>query len=119
MALAQEELVREADEAGAKAAVSFVSEFDNEEVEFVGCSVVVGSDGQQFFVPLSTEKDWKSNGKEFLQILLILEEFLGFFISLAVYCGEFLRKGDFGCWDQCRSTGNLEWEGLCYWGRQP
>ena len=37
MALAQEELVREADEAGAKAAVSFVSEFANEEVEFVGC----------------------------------------------------------------------------------
>ena len=81
--------------------------------------MVVDSDVQQFFVPLSYAKDWKSNGKEFLQIILIPEGFTGFFISLVVYCGEFLRKGDFGCWDQYRSTGNLEWVELCYWGRPP
>ena len=59
------------------------------------------------------------NVKEVLQILLIIEEFPGSFISLSVYCEEFLRKGDFGCWDQCRSTDSLEWVELCCWGRPP
>ena len=59
------------------------------------------------------------NVKEVLQILLIIEEFPGSFISLSVYCEEFLRKGDFGCWDQCRNIGNLELVGLYCLDRPP
>ena len=59
------------------------------------------------------------NVKEVLQILLIIEEFPGSFILLLAYCEEFLRKGDFGCWDQCRSTDSLELVGQCCWARPP